>query len=377
MNFNPILFRHQLHRHPEISGRENWTSNYIANTLRQLGYKPVTGIGGYGVVVKIDSDCDGPNLLFRADIDALPIDELSQHDHVSECQGVMHACGHDGHAASLVCLASRLRENNLQRGSVHLVFQPSEENGRGAEAMLQDNNWQFDEIDYCFGYHNIPGYPIGQILTRDNTFSFASTGIIIKFEGTEAHAAYPEQGVDPTPALIELIQRTSLIVESNATSHFLVTIIHVHAGQPAFGTTPKDGTLMLTARSNSNKLFDKKCAEIKSIAKEIANKFQLLYSLTLVDNFKAIVNHSEANLILLQACKELGFDSERLTEPMRWSEDFSHFSSRWPSAFFGIGSGNEHPTLHDPTYDFPDTLIDISSKVFEKIIRNMNGLKTR
>ncbi|RXJ72243.1 hydrolase [Veronia nyctiphanis] len=374
MDFNPILFRHQLHRHPEVSGKENWTANYIANTLRQLGYKPVTGIGGYGIVVSIKGPSPGPNLLFRADIDALPIPERSTHDHISENKGIMHACGHDGHAASLMSLAHQLRQQQLQRGSVHMIFQPAEENGTGARAMLKDDKWKQVDIDYCFGYHNIPGYPIGQILTRTNTFSYASTGMIVEYEGSEAHAAYPEDGNDPTQPMMKFIEATKSF-ESAEKSKFFITLVHLHIGKPAFATTPGKSKVMVTIRSNSNKVFRQKCTKIEQLARKIAQENNLSAVVQWKDKFRAIVNHREANLILSQACKELGFDTENLPEAMRWSEDFSHFSDKWPAAFFGIGSGSQHTALQEPDYDFPDTLIDISSKVFEKIIRNLNGLK--
>ncbi|WP_232312713.1 M20/M25/M40 family metallo-hydrolase [Enterovibrio coralii] len=132
--FNPILFRHRLHKQPELSGYEKNTSDVIVQTLTSFGLKPISGVGGYGVVVVIKSTEDGPNLLFRADTDALPIHEVPCHEHGSEIHGVMHACGHDGHAASLMALAYKLSQTKLQRGSVTLIFQPSEENGQGALA---------------------------------------------------------------------------------------------------------------------------------------------------------------------------------------------------------------------------------------------------
>lgn len=372
--FNPILFRHQLHKMPELSGLECNTEDVIAKTLRDFGYTPLTGIGGHGIVVDIDSVEPGPNLLFRADIDALPIQEVASHSHCSGKDGIMHACGHDGHTASLMALAHRLSNSQLQRGRVTLLFQPSEENGLGARAMLDDNQWSPGQIDYAFGYHNVPGFPLGQVLCRENTFSCASAGVAIKLEGKTAHAAYPETAVNPTSAIAELIQSIEALPASIPNSFTLATVVHVNLGQPAFGTTPATGMMMATLRSDRNKCFDLVCKEVEKQARHIAERDGLEVAIEWFDRFNATINHSEANMLLRQACKDLGFDHTDLDLPMRWSEDFAEYSRTWPSAFFGLGSGAAHPPLHDPQYDFPDALIDVSSKIFEQIIRNMNGL---
>ncbi|MCC4799449.1 hydrolase [Enterovibrio norvegicus] len=372
--FNPILFRHKLHRSPELSGSEKRTHELLVKTLRTFGYSPIEDVGGHGVVVKIDSGLPGPHLLFRADTDALPINEIAVHQHSSEHDGIMHACGHDGHSASLMALAYRLSLFTLQRGTVTMIFQPSEENGQGALAMLSDKKWDKGKIDYAFGYHNVPGYPLGQILCRENTFACASTGVSITFKGKTAHAAYPESAINPTFAIRELMQDID-VLPITLGGLTMATLVHVNLGQPAFGTTPESGQLMVTLRSDSNKCFQQLCEGLEEKAKAYADRDGLMLDIDWDDNFNATINHSEANMLLKQACKDIGFHFADLNEPMRWSEDFSAYSAQWPSAFFGLGSGTEHPPLHDPHYDFPDTLIDISSKIFEQIIRDMNGLR--
>ncbi|WP_407333742.1 amidohydrolase [Enterovibrio sp. 27052020O] len=373
--FNPILFRHQLHQMPELSGFEHKTQAVIAEKLRSFGFTPIEGVGGHGVVVKITTGLAGPHLLFRADTDALPINEFAKHGHASRRYGAMHACGHDGHSASLMALAHRLSSQQLQRGSVTLIFQPSEENGLGALAMLNDNAWEKAPIDYAFGYHNIPGYPLGQILCRDNTFSCASTGVSISFKGTTAHAAYPETAVNPSRAIRQLMRDIETLPTEINQGFAMSTIVHINLGKATFGTTPESGELMATLRSDSNKSFSILCSQVKERAEYYAKRDGLTLGIEWIDSFSATINHSEANMLLKQACKDLGFDFLDLDQPMRWSEDFAEYAKTWPSAFFGIGSGAEHPPLHDPRYDFPDTLIDISSKIFEQIIRDMNGLK--
>lgn len=375
--FNPILFRHQLHKMPELSGFEDKTGKLIADTLRSFGYNPQVNIGGHGIVLHLDSSQPGPHLLFRADTDALPIHEVALHSHCSGNAGVMHACGHDGHSASLMALAYRLSKSDIQRGKITLIFQPSEENGQGARAMLDDESWDKGKVDYAFGYHNVPGHPLGQILCRENTFACASAGVSIILKGKTAHAAYPETAVNPTPALKALMNDIEKLPTAFPSSFALATIVHVNLGQPAFGTTPAQATVMATLRSDSNKCFESLCYQVESMARHYSERDGLELNIEWFDKFNAIINHSEANMLLKQACKDLGFVHNDLDVPMRWSEDFSEYSRTWPSAFFGLGSGVEHPPLHDPQYDFPDALIDVSSKIFEQIIRDMNGLKSQ
>ncbi len=177
------------------------------------------------------------------------------------------------------------------------------------------------------------------------------------------------------PALSDLIRDIEQLPKRFPNSFVLATIVHINLGSPNFGTTPEKAELMVTLRSDSNKCFDALCQEVEHLAARRADENELSFSIRWVDRFKATINHSEANLLLRQSCKELGFDFAVLEKPMRWSEDFSEYARLWPSAFFGIGSGLEHPPLHDKHYDFPDTLIDISSKIFEQIVRDMNGLR--
>lgn len=264
--FNPILFRHQLHRAPELSGCEVNTQSLIASTLESFGFSPITNVGGCGVIVDISAEQDGPHLLFRADTDALPIQEVACHSHASENTGVMHACGHDGHSASLMAFAHKLSQNELLRGRVTLVFQPSEENGCGAAALLADPRWEPGKVDYAFGYHNIPGFPLGQIVSRENTFSCASTGVVIRLTGTTAHAAYPETALNPTRALCALIQAIEQLPAQFPQSFVLTTVVHANLGKPAFGTTPGEGVLMVTLRSDSNKCFDALCEKVEGLA---------------------------------------------------------------------------------------------------------------
>ncbi|WP_232312714.1 M20/M25/M40 family metallo-hydrolase [Enterovibrio coralii] len=241
--------------------------------------------------------------------------------------------------------------------------------------MMKDESWRKTPFDYAFGYHNVPGYPLGQILCRNNTFACASTGVAIRFTGKTAHAAYPETAINPTAAIRELMHDIEALPQAITQGFTLATIVHVNLGKPAFGTTPETGELLVTLRSDSNKCFSALCEQVKQLAAFYAERDGLTLDLEWIDRFNATINHSEANMLLRQACKDLGFDFIDLPDPIRWSEDFSEYSKVWPSAFFGLGSGSEHPPLHDPHYDFPDALIDVSSKIFEQIIRDMNGLK--
>ncbi len=157
-SFDPVQFRQHLHQYPELSNRESITAETITTQLTAFGLRPVTEIGGYGIVVEFDSGQAGDTTLFRADFDALPITEIAEHNHSSKHTGVMHACGHDGHCTSLLMLAQQLTHTPPQKGRIILLFQPAEENGTGAQAMLEHPWFQQQKVDQVFAFHNLPVY---------------------------------------------------------------------------------------------------------------------------------------------------------------------------------------------------------------------------
>ncbi|MEZ8195098.1 amidohydrolase [Vibrio cortegadensis] len=371
-DFNATEFRRQLHQYPELSLNEVNTAALIAAQLREFGLFPVTQIGGNGVICTIESGVAGDTTLLRADFDALPISEKSSIAHCSRHEGVMHACGHDGHTASLMLVAKHLAITPPQFGKVVLLFQPAEEIGTGAASMLNDNRVATLNVDHVFAYHNLPGYPLNTIIVKPNAFACASTGVIIELEGKTSHAARPENGINPTSAMVQLIQYLQNLPQKNSEAFTLVTVVHAYLGEEAFGTAPGKATVMATLRSDDGPLFEKMKSDLRETVSEIAVRDNLTCHVEWQESFNAVMNSPKHCDIVCQQAEKIGLPLVELDEPMRWSEDVSEFLAKWPGALFCIGSGAEHPQLHNPDYDFPDQLIETASAMFTGIIQQLH-----
>ncbi|WP_413283933.1 amidohydrolase [Vibrio sp. MA40-2] len=371
--FDPIEFRKKLHRTPELSEQEQQTSTQIATQLKAFGLSPIEHIGGYGIICIIDSGTKGETTLFRADFDALPICENNHHDHTSQNLGVMHACGHDGHTTSLLLVAQQLSTHPPKTGKVILLFQPAEEIGTGAAAMLLDKNLKNLKVDNVFAYHNLPGYPLGQILVKENTFACASTGVLIKLEGKTSHAARPENGISPCAAMMEIIDYLQTMPESYSQAFTLVTIVHAQLGEQAFGVSPGEAKVMATMRSDCNQTFANMKINLSKKLKELSQDHGIDVSLNWDEPFNATVNSNRHSRLIEQQAKKIGMSVQHLQQPMRWSEDFAEFLQQWNGALFCIGSGESHPELHNPDYDFPDQLLKTASDVFISLIDTLHN----
>ncbi len=368
INFNPVRFRHHLHRYPELSLHEHKTASEITDQLLTFGFEPKTNIGGYGILVEIKSGNPGPITLLRADFDALPITEKSQHDHVSRNHGCMHACGHDGHVASLLAVANQLSQTPPQSGTVFLLFQPAEEIGVGAKKMLQDPRLKGIQPDAVYAYHNLPGYPLGTVVVKDGVFACASTGVMITLIGKTSHAAKPENGHSPAPAVARLMDYLHHMPEAFKEAFSLVTLVHVNVGNKGFGTSPGRAEVMATIRSSDNYILNYMKRNLLDFAQKQADSYQLEMQIEWIEPFNATMNNPETTKNVITAAQSLNYDVVIPTEPMRWSEDMGEFLQQWPGSLFCIGSGTDHPELHNPDYDFPDALIEQSSRLFLQLI---------
>lgn len=365
-----IELRHELHKFPELSDNEFLTSERIANFLS--GYKNtelIRGIGGNGIACIIKGKADGPSVLFRADLDALPIDEMNDIEYKSTEKGIAHKCGHDGHMAIIAGLADLFSKNPPERGQVVLFFQPSEENGQGAYRVINDAKFKMIKVDYAFALHNLPGFPKGNIILSDETFAAASKGMIIKLTGKTSHAGEPENGNSPAVAMADIIkQLNDLPNKKGLFSDFtLLTVIHARLGEVAFGTTPGYAEVMSTLRTYTNEDMHKLTLACEDIAKENAQKSNLKLEIEYVEEFPATVNDQEMVQCIERASGKAGIEYQYLKNPFRWSEDFAHFTRKFKGALFGLGSGTDHPQLHNPDYDFPDEIIKNGVNVFFEI----------
>ena len=371
-----IDFRHQLHRHPEISGEEEETARRVAHLLGAM--KPariLTGLGGHGVAAVFDGAEPGPTLLFRSEIDALPIEEKTHVAHTSTVPGKGHLCGHDGHSTILLALGLGLSRAAPKRGRVVLLFQPAEENGAGAAAVIADSRFAEIRPDFAFSLHNLPGLALGRVALTDGPVNCASRGMKIKLSGKTAHASQPETGLSPMAAMASLMPALTALSRSAPPDRGfrLATVTHAALGERAFGIAPGDGEIWVTLRTLVDDSMAELCAEAEALARRAADAEGLDLDIAYDDIFLHCENAPEAVAHLARALDAEGVGHDKGSLPMRASEDFGRFRAVAPSAMFFLGSGENHPALHNPDYDFPDELIAIGARVFMRVVRDLLG----
>ena len=371
-----ITFRRLLHQHPEVSGEEEKTAQRITEALSALApHQIITGLGGHGVAAVFDSGCDGPTVLFRAELDALPIPEETGLDWTSATEGKGHLCGHDGHMTILLALGRLLSRQPVQQGRVVLMFQPAEEDGSGARLVVADPKFAAIAPDYAFAIHNEPGLPFGFVGTKTGLINCASRGLIIRLKGKTSHAAEPELALSPVPLLGELIDHLCQLGQGGVLDDDfkLVTITHINVGEPSFGITPSDAEIYTTLRASTDAAITMMQDKAITLAKSRADEKGLTLEWEVHDDFAASINHPEATAIAQDAMRALNIPFGEDGVPMRASEDFGVFGWDAPSAMLCLGPGVDHPALHQPDYDFADDLIPIGAAIFEKIARDLLG----
>ena len=371
-----INFRHELHRHPEISGEEEETARRVADFLAPL--KPdriLTRLGGHGIAAVFEATEPGPALLFRSEIDALPIEEKTKLPHASTIAGKGHLCGHDGHSTIMLALGLGLSRARPKRGRAVLLFQPAEENGAGAAAVIADPRFSEIRPDLAFSLHNLPGLALGHVALTDGPVNCASRGLKIKLSGKTAHASQPETGLSPMTAMASLMPALTALSRSAPPDRGfrLATVTHAALGERAFGIAPGDGEIWVTLRTLVDDRMAELCAEAEALARTIAKAEKLGLEIAYDDIFLHCENAPEAVAHLARALDAEGIGHDRGNLPMRASEDFGRFRAVAPSAMFFLGSGENHPALHNPDYDFPDELIAIGARVFMRVVRDILG----
>lgn len=371
-----LNIRHHLHKFPELSGNEVKTTAFITELLKKCTPDVVqTGKGGKGVWAIFDSRKPGPVVMFRAELDALPLDEQMPLKHGSVNRGVAHKCGHDGHSALLAGLAALVSENRPHRGKLVLLFQPSEETGTGAKSILADPAFKKIRPDFSFAMHNLPEYPSGNIVIRQGTFAAASRGMIIRLKGVTSHASEPEKGQSPASVMSQLMSGLPHLANNSLSGKFsdfvLLTLIHANMGMPSFGITPADAVLMATLRAYLDEDMELLCRMAEKMVRKSAESAGLAYEIKYTEEFPATVNHPEAVERVKTAALELGIELNNVILPFRWSEDFAHFGAVSKSVLFGIGAGEKQPPLHHPDYDFPDHIIPVAVSIWRKLYENL------
>jgi len=356
--------RRELHRFPEVSGEEEKTAAFINGKLSELNPDElITGIGRHGIlaVFKAKRSSARKTILMRSELDALPIKEQNSGGHTSGHEGRMHACGHDGHMAIMLGLAEHISENRPDELTVAFIFQPAEETGEGAERVLADPKFKSFSADAAIALHNLPGYEENTLVLREETFACASEGLQIELNGQSSHAAYPEQGVSPAAALAQIIDfvNTGFSDESEMSGEpfFKVVITYARLGDRAFGISPGIAELGITFRAEDNSVQNQIRKKLLNKIGEIAGEAGLDYTTRAVEPFPATVNHNGLVKLAKKVAEKQGRAVVMAEDPFPWSEDFGHFSAKYPSLLFGVGVGVNHEPLHSAKYDFNDNII--------------------
>lgn len=368
--------RKQLHQHPEVSGKEVETAKRITSFLEN--YPPdeiITEIGETGIVAIYRGKQAGKTVLFRCELDALPIEEINTFEHRSVINGVSHKCGHDGHMAILCGLATVLHHNRPETGTVILLFQPAEEDGSGAQKIYSDPKFAPLKPDYVFALHNLPGFPKNQIVIKNDTFTCAVNSIIIKLKGKTAHAGEPEKGINPALAIASIITQFDAIIQSDISKEnfCLITPIYTKMGKKAYGVSAGTGEIHFTVRSNSNSQMKKVETTLEKVAQSIANKYQLECKIAWTQGFQANENDKEAADHIRKAAKINNFELFEKEMPFSWGEDFGLFTQQFKGAMFGLGSGTNTAALHNPDYDFPDDIIKTGVSLFYQLSKQITN----
>lgn len=349
--------RKELHNNPERSGCEEKTKSIIKEFLRDNTELCVSdynkGIVAIYEPSTVKTNTEVKTIAFRADFDAVSMPDGT----------AAHICGHDGHTAALLGAALEI-EKLKPDCKILFIFQPAEETGEGAKAMA-DILDEYD-IQEIYGCHNLPGYDFGKVYTSLDTFACASCGITFNIKGKPSHAAYPEKGVSPIRAVMELFKA---IEDSNTGNEFekgtFATLVGCSMGQKAFGTSAENAEVWITVRSRTDTDFIRIKEYLEHVVKEACRYDGIDYSLSIQDEFTATVNNVKCAEKVIERCNGI-----LLKEPMRWSEDFGYFLNHGgitSGAFFGIGAG-ECSELHTKDYEYPDDLLEHQINAFIKLI---------
>ena len=367
-------WRRDLHQHPELLYDVHRTASLVAERLRAFGCdEVVTGIGRTGVVGVIRGRAGGTRTLgLRADMDALPIEERTNLAHASKVPGKMHACGHDGHTAMLLGAARHLAASRDFAGTAVVVFQPAEEGGAGARAMIDDGLMTRFGIDEVYGMHNLPGLAVGRFATRPGPIMAAADRFEIEIEGRGGHAAAPHQTIDPVLVGAHIVTMAQSIVARNVDplDSCVVSVTTFHAGT-AQNAIAQTATLSGTTRTLSPDVRDYAEARLRKIAESVGAAHGATVSTRYTRGYPVTRNHPDQTTIAAKAAERVAGTGnvEGAIAPIMGAEDFSYMLETRPGAFVFIGNGDS-ASLHHPGYDFADDALAHGIGYWVKLVQS-------
>jgi len=364
-------WRRDLHAHPELQYDVHRTAGSVSERLKSFGCDDVvTRLGRTGVVGVIRGSKPGAKVIgMRADMDALPIEEATTVAYKSTVPGKMHACGHDGHTAMLLGAAKYLAETRNFAGTAVVIFQPAEEGGAGARAMMDDGLFDRFGIEQVFGMHNYPGMPIGQFAIRSGPMMASTDTIGIDLEGVGGHAAWPHFGVDTVLVGAQIVNQLQSIVARNVDplQAAVISICMFQAGH-ADNVIPQQAKLRGTARALSPKVRDLLQKRVREVVEGTARAYGAKAELTYTTGYPVLVNEEHKTAFAAGvACEVAGKDKVNTDcAPLMGAEDFAFMLQERPGAFIYIGNGNS-AQLHNPAYDFNDEAIPVGTSYWVRL----------
>ena len=374
-----VTWRHHIHKPPELSFKEEMTSDYIASVLESHNIEMHRGLAVTGIVATIHGTKKGKAIGLRADMDALPIQEKNEFNHKSVHDGKMHACGHDGHSTMLLGAAVYLKEHNNFAGTVHCIFQPAEEGGGGGRVMVEEGIFEKFPCDAVYGMHNWPGLAEGQFAVHDTAVMAANETLKITIKGKGGHAAMPDQCIDPimigsqvVTALQSVVSRTVAPLDAA-----VISITMVDAGFVS-NVIPNEMNLTGSLRYFKTEVGDEVKNKIESIAKGISESMGATATFSSTPNYPATVNTPKHAQLCAQAAETVVGKKNvlRNEKPSMGSEDFSFLLNASEGAYIWIGNGlvpEDSPEggcmLHNTQYDFNDEILPVGSSYWVELVR--------
>ncbi|MBO0905228.1 amidohydrolase [Jiella sonneratiae] len=351
-------WRRDLHRHPEFGFEERRTAAFVADTLRGFNLEVVEGIGGTGVVGTLRRGTSNRAIALRADMDALHITEATGAEWSSVNPGTMHACGHDGHTAMLLGAAKLLAEEGGFDGTIRFIFQPAEEWGKGASAMIEAGlmvRFPFDEI---FGLHNLPGLPVGHVETRPGAIMSAEDIFEIVLEGKGGHAARPHWGREVmVPACALVVELQTIVSRRLNPSDVGVVSVTELLTDGTRNVLPGQARILGDARSFSAKVSATIEDEMRRMASGIATLHGIAARVSYSREFVPLVNDADLTSAFATVAHSVSGHVNATADPMTASEDFARFLDHVPGCFAFIGNGETSAPLHNPAFDFNDAAL--------------------
>jgi hippurate hydrolase len=368
-----LVLRHRIHAHPELAYEEFATSDLVTEQLQAWGYSVHRGLGGTGVVATLTKGRGDKSIGLRADMDALPIHESTGLPYASQVAGKMHACGHDGHTATLLAAARHLALEGRFDGTLNLIFQPAEEGYAGARKMMEDGLFEKFPCDAIFALHNMPGFPVGRFGFRAGGFMASSDAVTVKVQGIGGHGAMPASTVDAVVVASYIVVVLQTIVSRNVDPREMavISVGAIHAGN-APNVIAETAELRLTVRAFS--------PEVRALLREritqlVATQAEALGARAEVDyqwGYPALQNEPALTDFARQVAVD-HFGPGCLVpdmKPLTGSEDFAYMLEQKPGCYFTIGNGDGQGgcMVHNPGYDFNDAILPIGATYWVKLV---------